>query len=251
VQAIQANMEEMMGAVSKLGKDSQGLARGADHQTQAIQDIQATIKTIKTQADETAQTITQVNTHALAAMDQVDDCRDHMENLDQISNDVTRAGREIATTTGGITEIAEQTNLIALNAAIEAARAGDFGRGFNVVAQEVKQLAARSADAAQQTEILIHSTLEKMNHGNQASAQTRRALITITDHFKSTTDQVSAIAKAAEAQAKSTAVLSNGILEIRRVTRENSQISNQVTHQSQAMETVATHFKSACDRFSL
>ena len=251
IQAIQTNMDEMIRAVSKLGKDSEELALGATRQSQSIRGIQTTIEAIKNQAQKAAQTITQVDDQAVEAMGQVDNCREQMENMEAISNEITLAGQKMSTTTGRISAIANQTHLIALNAAIEAARAKEFGRGFNVVAQEVKQLAAHSADAAQHTGILIQNTLEKMDQGDQAASHTRSALIRITDHFKSTTDQLTTIAKTADDQAKSTTELSTGILEIRQVTQENNRISHQVTQQSHSMETVAQNLKTACDRFTL
>lgn len=115
-------------------------------------------------------------------------------------DDIRDASKRIEDITRVIESIAFQTNILALNAAVEAARAGEHGKGFAVVAQEVRALAARSANAVKEIEQLIGDTLKKVSEGHQLSEQTQRAMDSIIVHIDNINQLVTEINHASHEQ---------------------------------------------------
>ncbi|MCL9672562.1 methyl-accepting chemotaxis protein [Citrobacter sp. MNAZ 1397] len=113
---------------------------------------------------------------------------------------IRTASQRIADITHVIESIAFQTNILALNAAVEAARAGEHGKGFAVVAQEVRALAARSANAVKEIDELTSDTLKKVREGHTLSNDTRQAMESITAHMNHINQLVNEINNASHEQ---------------------------------------------------
>ena len=99
----------------------------------------------------------------------------HMGDMADAIGEITQSSEETGKIIKTIDEIAFQTNLLALNAAVEAARAGEAGAGFAVVAEEVRNLALRAADAAKNTTNLIENTIKSVKNGNELTRNTQNA----------------------------------------------------------------------------
>ena len=125
--------------------------------------------------------------------------------------------------------IAYQTNLLALNASVEAARAGDAGRGFAVVAAEVRALAQRSADAAQDVKTRIMASSEQVQEGAALVVETGDALTRIIDRIGEVSTLVTTIASSAEKQAQSLQQVNVAVAEIDEVTQRNAAMVEQAT----------------------
>ena len=122
--------------------------------------------------------------------------RNAIESIDLIS----RSSGQISKTVEVICQLANQTNLLAFNAAIEAARAGEHGVGFSVVAEEVRKLAERSAEAATEIARLIEESSERVVHGTERSQSARAAFDGIVKSMEKTTRAINQIAQSAETQ---------------------------------------------------
>jgi len=163
--------------------------------------------------------------------------------------EVEEASKKIRDIIEVIDEIAFQTNLLSLNAAVEAARAGEHGRGFAVVAAEVRNLARRSAKAANQIKTLIQDTVEKVNAGTELVYATGESLAQIRGAVREVVDTVEHIATASRQQATGIEQINQAITEMNILTRENSALvartaasAGQLSDEAQAMRSDVGRF---------
>jgi methyl-accepting chemotaxis protein len=142
-----------------------------------------------------------------------------------------------------IDEIAFQTNLLALNAAVEAARAGEAGAGFAVVANEVRNLAVRAADAARNTAGLIEGTVHKVTEGSGLVIKTNKEFRRIAETVTRSGGLVGEIAAASREQALGIEQINNAVAEMNRVTQQNSATAEDSASASEEMASQAAQMR--------
>lgn len=150
-----------------------------------------------------------------------------------------------------IDEIAFQTNLLSLNAAVEAARAGEHGRGFAVVAAEVRNLARRSATAAQEIKALIQDSVGKVKAGTELVNASGKSLHGLLESVRKVTDVVQQIAAAAGEQATSVDGINTHLTEINAITQKNSALVQEVAAAAQTLTGRAREMNDEVERFHL
>ena len=164
---------------------------------------------------------------------------------------IRTASQRIADITHVIESIAFQTNILALNAAVEAARAGEHGKGFAVVAQEVRALAARSANAVKEIDELTSDTLKKVREGHTLSNNTRQAMESITAHMNHINQLVNEINNASHEQSAGINQVNIAMAHIGEATHINAE---RVTRSEQTAETLrekGAHLTEVVRLFSL
>jgi methyl-accepting chemotaxis protein len=150
-----------------------------------------------------------------------------------------------------IDEIALQTNLLALNAAVEAARAGEAGAGFAVVANEVRNLAMRAAEAAKNTSIMIEDTVNKMNKGSDIVVKTNGAFSKVASGSKKAGEMVGDIASASDEQAQGIDQVSKAISEMDQVVQQIAASSEEMAATSDEMTAQAKQMRVYIDEMIL
>jgi methyl-accepting chemotaxis protein len=164
---------------------------------------------------------------------------------------IKASSAQISTIIKVIETIAFQTNLLALNAAVEAARAGEHGKGFSVVAEEVRNLAARSQQSAKETTHQIDESITRVNEGMGMAEGTAVSLETIVADVRQVSGLISQIATLSEEQADSILLINNGISEISSVVQTNSATSEECAAASQELSSQAQMLQQLVSFFKL
>lgn len=173
-----------------------------------------------------------------------------MEHLTKSMENIEDASNQIANIIKTIEDIASETNLLSLNASIEAARAGDAGRGFAVVADEIRKLAEESSVAAQNTTKLIGNAISAIREGTELTGQTAESLNVVVGKAQEIHTMVDAISKASVEQSEATQQISQGVSQIASVVETNSAMAEESSASSQELSSQATLLKSMLEKFT-
>lgn len=173
-----------------------------------------------------------------------------MEHLTAATRNINQSSSQIGTIIKTIEDIAFQTNILSLNAGVEAARAGTAGKGFSVVADEVRSLAAKSAEAAQNTNILISHSIQSAKTGAESTDQVVAAMQVINDCIQSIKSLMNEIAAASVQQSEMISLVENGIKEISTVVQDNSMaaeksalVSKELSQQARTLNSLISRFR--------
>ncbi len=230
---------------------AQTLAEGASEQAGTVQEIAATIEELSGQVADTAENAKIASGLVQATEAKSIEGADQMQQLMHAVAAISDASDAISKINKVIEDIAFQTNILALNASVEAARAGAAGKGFAVVAEEVRSLAAKSAEASKTTSELISNSLIKVDEGEKIAHATSDSLNAIVEDIRKTTDLIQSITLAAEQESLALQQVNTGIEQISSVVQRNSATAEENAAASVELSSQANVLGSAVDAFKL
>ncbi len=228
---------------------SQALAQGATQQASSVVELSSTINSISEHVKRNAENAEKASGMAQEAATATGKSNEFMQQLMVSMNDIHDKSAQINKIIKTIEDIAFQTNILALNASVEAARAGEAGRGFNVVAEEVRNLAGKSADAAKNTTQLIEASVASIDEGVRLASVTADELARVVVGANAATDLISEISLATTEQAGSLSEISIGIDQISSVVSTSSATSQEAAAASVELSNQATRLRQLVSRF--
>ena len=239
---IHANAGEISAATDDLSNRTEQSAAAIEGTTRAMSEVSTGVQSNAGFAAEVNQTVSAVHGEASEGGRIVEHAVTAMEAIHQ-------SAQEISKIVGVIDGIAFQTNLLALNAGVEAARAGEAGKGFAVVANEVRALAQRSADAAQQIKDLIGKSNSQVDQGVKLVGETGSALAKIVERIGEVHRNVRAIADTAAGQASNLAEVNTSIGDMDRTTQQNAAMVEQSTAAARGLANRANELSALVNAF--
>jgi len=197
---VRESAAEINLGTTALASDSSEISEQINKQASSVEETSASMEQLAATVQQNAANMEQTQSLVNDTTDAVQKGGETVDHSVATMEDIREASQRIADITHVIESIAFQTNILALNAAVEAARAGEHGKGFAVVAQEVRALAARSANAVKEIEALIGDTLRKVGEGHAQSEATRVAMQSIIRHMSEINNLVHEINHASREQ---------------------------------------------------
>ncbi|MVB09941.1 Methyl-accepting chemotaxis protein IV [Caprobacter fermentans] len=212
---------------AQVSESAQAVARGADDQSNGVARLTDAVSAIHQEARENADDIARISKDTGAALMSVTESDRQMKQLLEIMEGIRSSAEQMRLVLSQIDSIAFQTNLLALNASVEAARVGSAGRGFTVVAAEVRSLAERTAAAAKQTNLLIGDSVQRIGEGCEKAKATAFELEKATDRFVRINGSIGKITAAFKDQAEESKQAALAARQVGAVVRANADLSSQ------------------------
>ena len=248
---INSTSDEVASGSKQVSSASQALSQGATEQASAVEELTASIAEVAVQTKENALNSNKASDLALTANEKAAKGNAQVKELLVSMEGITKSSTDIAKIIKVIDDIAFQTNILALNASIEAARAGQYGKGFAVVAEEVRSLAARSAEAAKQTSDLIEDSMSKVKIGSQNVDDTAKYLYDINSEISVVAEILGNIASSSNEQASAISEIDKGVEQVSSVIQTNSETAEESAAASEELSNHAELLKSLVGNFKL
>lgn len=247
---IRTSAGDVAASASQVSNGAQSLSMGATEQASAVHELSATVADIAENARQTAEAAEEAGVFVNQAGAQLGISMDYVGELNAAMEKISKSSSEISKIISTIENIAFQTNILALNASVEAARAGSSGKGFAVVADEVRNLAAKSDGAAKATKELIESSIATVREGGQVVSRVTDALNKTNEMAGNVTTKMSAVVEAVESQTTAIAQVTEGIGQISSVVEntsttsvESAETSRKLSDQSSLMNSLVCRFQ--------
>lgn len=235
----------------QVSASAQTLAQGATEQASAVTEISTTIADISAGARETSNAAEEVGQYVNQAGAQLGVSIENVKELSASMDRISEESKQIGTIIATIENIAFQINILSLNAAVEAARAGAAGKGFAVVAEEISSLASKSDEAAKATKELIESSAATIVEGGKAMNRVTEALGRTGELAGNVTVKMEQVVDAVEKQTVAMEQVSTGVEQISAVVENNSATSQECAAASEELSSQSSMLMDLISSFRL
>ncbi len=236
---------------AQVASSGMALSQGSTEQASAVAELSATLSDMDDEARKTALLSEQTKATMDNAKNQLLKSGEHIEGLNEAMELITSTSDEIKHIIDTIDDIAAQTNILALNASVEAARAGQAGKGFAIVANEVRELAHKSDEAAKATLHLIQRSINAVNNGSEAVKEVTMSVSDVTSLAGQAAEQMDMMAKAVERQTNSINQVNLAIGQISEVVQSNSAAAEESASTSEELSNQAAVLNHLVEVFTL
>lgn len=234
--ALQEGNVTLLESVRVLRESSARAAEDSAIQAAGLEEISAAMEQLSAQVQLTAGHTRQVERLLKNALETIENGRTLMAQMMKIMAETKNSSNQTAAIMKSIRQIAFQTNLLALNAAVEAARAGEAGQGFAVVAAEVRSLARRSAEAAQETDGKIGAVVQITEKGAMASSEVQQAFQKVYAGMEQIRELSEAVARAGQEQGQGIGMVTANLGQLDKTTQSGASTSQEVQAASERLE---------------
>lgn len=241
IEELTTGSSEVSAASSQVEAASEALAEGTTEQAASIQETSSTLEETSSMIQQNNENTKQAAGMAKSTKNYADKSAQEMSTMMKSMEDLKQSSNEIAKIIKVIDEIAFQTNLLSLNAAVEAARAGDAGKGFAVVAEEVRNLAQRSAQAAKDTASIIENNISLSENSAVIAKTVNEALTQIDSEAKKVSELLEEISTATEEQTKGISEINKAIQQMEQVMESNSATADESAAASRELASQAAN----------
>ncbi|WP_329604677.1 methyl-accepting chemotaxis protein [Undibacterium luofuense] len=251
VREVRTGTDAIATASSEISLGNADLSSRTEHQAGALEETASSMEQITATVRQNADNARQANTLVTSASQFAVKGGEEVGKVVATMNEIKESSRKIVDIISVIDGIAFQTNILALNAAVEAARAGEQGRGFAVVASEVRSLAQRSASAAKEIKILIHTSVDKVDTGSALVNGAGQTMEEIVKSVRHVADIMSEITAAGQEQSAGIEEVNRAITQMDEMTQQNAALVEQAAAAAESLEEQAAGLARVVSAFKL
>jgi len=235
ISGIKNTSERMTAASEQVFSTSQRLAKGTSNQAASLEETSSSLEEMNTMIQQNTENISRTDHIVKNSAKGIEIANTSMALLLKSMNDISQASINIRKIIKRIDNIAFQTNLLSLNAAVEAARAGEAGAGFSVVADEVRNLAMRSADAAKNTAEIIEITVRKVMEGSEVVSTVHETFAHVESDSQKIRQLVAEVSVSSNQHAQGINQVSRAVNDMDQVVQQNVEDSEMLAATSEEM----------------
>ncbi|WP_080799770.1 methyl-accepting chemotaxis protein [Arabiibacter massiliensis] len=250
VQRLSDTAEQVERSSSQMSDGSQAIAQGSAEQAMAIEELAANVQGITQVVEVNNESVLVANENTADVLAAVEHSNDQIAKTVQVIGDIKTSTRNISQLANAIEDISFQTNILALNASVEAARAGDAGRGFAIVAEEIRRLATQVSEASRAADELAVRASASVESGSaliEVTSDNMEGAVAATEGVK---EMMSAIAQASAQQLEAVSQIQESMDSLSDVVQENSAASEESAAIGEELAEQARVLKKLIDRFT-